>query len=43
MRVIAIKTLRVFWTKHAGSEQQLKAWYQEAEKATWKNSNEIKA
>ncbi|MCC9043367.1 MULTISPECIES: type II toxin-antitoxin system HigB family toxin [Myroides] len=43
MRVIAIKTLRVFWTKHADSEQQLKAWYQEAEKATWKNSNEIKA
>lgn len=42
MRVIAIKTLRVFWTKHADSEQQLKAWYQEAEKATWKNSNEIK-
>lgn len=42
MRVIAIKSLRVFWTKHADSEQQLKAWYQEAEKATWKNSNEIK-
>lgn len=42
MRVIAIKSLRVFWTKHAASEQQLKAWYQEAENATWKNSNEIK-
>lgn len=43
MRVIAIKTLRTFWEKHADSEQQLKAWYQEAERATWKNTNELKA
>ena len=43
LRVIAIKTLRTFWEKHADSEQQLEAWYQEAEKATWKNTNELKA
>ena len=43
LRVISIKTLRTFWEKHADSQQQLKAWYQEAEKAIWKNSNELKA
>ncbi|MCK6601615.1 MAG: type II toxin-antitoxin system HigB family toxin [Bacteroidetes bacterium] len=41
MRVIAKKTLRDFWDKHADCEQQLKAWFQEAEKAEWKNPNEI--
>lgn len=43
MRVIAIKTLRSFWEKHADSEQQLKAWFQEAERATWKDVNELKS
>lgn len=42
MRVIAKKTLRDFWENHADSEQQLKAWYRETEKATWENPNEIK-
>lgn len=42
MRVIAIKILRSFWEKHAGSEQQLKAWFQESERATWKDVNELK-
>lgn len=42
MRVIAKKTLRDFWEKHPDSEQQLKAWYNEAEYAEWKNPNEIK-
>lgn len=42
LRVIAIKTLRTFLEKHADSEQQLKAWYQESVKATWKNTNELK-
>ena len=42
MRVIAKKTLRDFWENHADCEQQLKSWYQEAEKATWQNPNEIK-
>lgn len=43
MRVIAKKTLRDFWEKHADCEQQLKAWCQEAEKAEWKTPNEIKS
>lgn len=42
MRVIAKKTLREFWEKHADCEQQLKAWFQEAEKAVWNTPNEIK-
>ncbi|MDA9563537.1 type II toxin-antitoxin system HigB family toxin [Flavobacteriales bacterium] len=43
-RVIALKALREHW-KIAGrddSEQALKAWYQEARKATWQSPNEVK-
>ncbi|MHC5310646.1 type II toxin-antitoxin system HigB family toxin [Myroides sp. LJL116] len=43
MRVIAIKITRSFWEKHADSEQQLKAWFQESERATWKDVNELKS
>lgn len=42
MRVIAKRTLRNFWEKHADSEHQLKAWYNEAEQADWKSPNDIK-
>jgi mRNA interferase HigB len=42
MRVIAKGTLRDFWEKHADCEQQPKSWYQEASRANWSNSNEIK-
>ena len=42
MRVIAKRTLRDFWTKHADCEQQLKAWFRETEKAGWKNVNALK-
>ena len=42
MRVIAKKILREFWLKHPGCEQQLKAWYQEANKSAWQNTHEIK-
>jgi mRNA interferase HigB len=42
VRVIAKKTLRDFWENHADCEQQLKAWYQETEKATWRTINELK-
>ncbi|PVY37905.1 type II toxin-antitoxin system HigB family toxin [Pontibacter virosus] len=42
MRVIAKRPLRDFWVKHADSEQQLKAWYNEAEQADWKSPNDIK-
>lgn len=42
MRVIAKKTLRDFWTLNPDCEQQLKAWYQEAEESNWKGPNDIK-
>lgn len=35
MRVIAISTLREFWTKHPDSEQPLKEWYVKACRANW--------
>jgi mRNA interferase HigB len=42
VRVIAKSTLREFWKKHPDCEQQLKSWYQEAEKSDWQSMNEIK-
>ncbi|HYF68134.1 MAG TPA: type II toxin-antitoxin system HigB family toxin [Ohtaekwangia sp.] len=42
MRVIAKKTLRDFWGKNRDCEDQLKAWYHEAENAFWKSPNQIK-
>ncbi|WP_132053419.1 type II toxin-antitoxin system HigB family toxin [Pseudocnuella soli] len=42
MRVIAKKALRDFWIKHPDCEQQLKAWYGEAEEALWKGPQDIK-
>ena len=42
LRVIAKKILRAFWERHADCEQQLKSWYLEADKATWKSFNDLK-
>lgn len=42
MRVIAKKTLVEFWKKHPDCEQQLKAWYDEADKEKWKSTKDIK-
>jgi mRNA interferase HigB len=36
MKIIAIKTLRDFWTANPDAEQPLKAWVDEASKAEWK-------
>ncbi len=41
-RIIAKKTLREFWGKHADSEQYLKTWYETARSSNWKSPNEIK-
>jgi mRNA interferase HigB len=43
MRVIARKTLKDFWEKHADAEQPLKAWFHEARAAHWKSFTAIKA
>ena len=42
MRIIAKKTLKDFWSKHADVEHQLKAWHSETEKANWKSINDLK-
>jgi mRNA interferase HigB len=43
MRVIARKTLKGFWEKHADAGQPLKAWFHEAKTNRWKSFTEIKA
>jgi mRNA interferase HigB len=42
LRVVAKKILRDFWEKHEDCEQQLKAWFREAQKAEWENPNQVK-
>jgi mRNA interferase HigB len=42
MRVIARRTLREFWEKHADAEQPLRAWFHEAKVADWGTFKEIK-
>jgi mRNA interferase HigB len=42
VRVIAKATLRNFWNKHKDCEQQLKAWYKEANEARWTSAKDIK-
>ena len=43
MRVIAVSTLRAFWARFPDAEQPLKAWHEEATKATWTQPADIKA
>jgi mRNA interferase HigB len=43
MRVIARKTLKDYWVENHGTEQELKAWFAEAESADWKTPAEVKA
>jgi mRNA interferase HigB len=43
MRIVAVSTLRDFWVRHSPAEQSLRAWYEEARRATWKAPQEIKA
>ena len=42
MRVIAVSTLRTFWGRYPDAEQPLKAWYEEATKASWAKPADIK-
>lgn len=41
-RIIAKKTLKDFWEKHADAEQYLKTWYETAKNSSWKSPNDIK-
>jgi mRNA interferase HigB len=42
MRIIAKKTLQLFWEKHPNSKQQLLSWYGVFSKNDFLNSNAIK-
>lgn len=42
MRVIAVSTLKDFWTRHPDAEQPLKAWHDEARHANWTTPQDIK-
>ena len=42
MRIIAVKTLKVYARKKIEAEQSLFIWYEKASKAAWKNHNELK-
>jgi len=41
-RIIAKRTLREFWEKHADSEQYLKTWYETAKSSGWSSPKDIK-
>lgn len=42
MRIIAVSTLRQYWETHADAEQPLRAWYQRAVRADWRNPQDVK-
>ena len=42
MRIIARRTLREFWTRHARAEQPLKAWFAETSRAAWVGPQDVK-
>ena len=42
MRIITLKTLRLFWEQHPDAQQALQAWYRDAKHATWHTPADIK-
>lgn len=42
MRIIAKAALAAFWISYPDAEQPLKAWHDEASKATWTTPQEIR-
>ena len=42
MRIVAKRTLRLFWEKHPDAKEPLLAWYREVEKEDWANPAELK-
>ena len=43
MRIIAKRTLRAFWKRHADAEEPLLAWYREVEREDWDTPAKVKA
>ena len=42
MRIIALKTLRLFWEQHPDTQQALQSWYHDAKRASWNTPVDIK-
>lgn len=43
MRIYSRNTLKAYWATNPRAEQQLKAWYAEAEAAEWTSPADVKA
>ncbi len=43
MHIVALKTLRAYWLRHADAEQSLRAWHTIARRAQWHTPADIKA
>lgn len=42
MQIIARRTLKQFWHRHAGAEKPLRAWYMVVKAATWHGPADVK-
>jgi len=42
MQVIALRTLRQFWERHAQAEGPIRAWYALATRSDWKGPADVK-
>jgi mRNA interferase HigB len=42
MRIIAKRTLRIFWERFPEAEEPLQAWYREVEKEDWSDPARLK-
>ena len=43
MRLIALSTLKAFWTLHPDTEQPLLSWHEQVKHADWQSPTEVKA
>jgi len=42
MQVIALRTLRMFWQRHAQSERPIRVWYAQVSGADWDGPADVK-
>lgn len=42
MRIVAIKTLRDFWQRHADAQAPLRDWFRTTEAARWRNFMDVR-
>ena len=42
MRIIAVRTLKLFWKKYPDAEQALKSWFEIVKGSSWNMPNDVK-